>query len=90
VGQDGCVICVFGKSEYFFKRGWTGQISLIRHGNFDFRRKSNPARLDEFGVEPGGAVAPHRNARARGAADADKPVRWSNSSLLGKAYLAAK
>jgi hypothetical protein len=31
VGRDGCgykVICVFGKSEYFFERGWTAK-SLI-------------------------------------------------------------
>ena len=32
------VICLFGKSEYFFNQGWTGQISLILHDNFRFRR----------------------------------------------------
>jgi hypothetical protein len=42
------VIWVFGKSEYFFNHGWTGQISLIGHDNFRFRRKSNPARRAGF------------------------------------------
>jgi hypothetical protein len=33
------LIWVFGKSEYFCKRGWTGQISLNRLAKFDFTRK---------------------------------------------------
>jgi hypothetical protein len=34
------VICGFGKSEYFFGWGWTGQITLIRLEKLDFTRKS--------------------------------------------------
>src|SRR5229473_7421053 len=34
------VICNFGKSEYFFGRGWTGQITLIRLEKLDFTRKA--------------------------------------------------
>jgi hypothetical protein len=33
------LICDFGKPEYFFKRDWTGQITLIRLRKLDFRRK---------------------------------------------------
>jgi hypothetical protein len=42
-GVDGCgykLICDFGKPEYFFRWDWTGQITLIRLGKLDFRRKS--------------------------------------------------
>jgi len=34
------VIWFFGKPEYFFQWGWTGQITLIRLGKLDFTRKS--------------------------------------------------
>jgi hypothetical protein len=34
------VIWVFGKSEYFFKWDWTGQIRLKCFDKFDFRRKA--------------------------------------------------
>lgn len=33
------VICGERKQEYFFKRGWTPQISLIRLRKLDFARK---------------------------------------------------
>src|ERR1700692_2388626 len=38
------VICDFGKPEYFFGWGWTGQITLIRLGKLDFTRKCAGAR----------------------------------------------
>jgi hypothetical protein len=34
------VICGFGKSEYFFRWGWTGQITLIRLEKLGFARNS--------------------------------------------------
>jgi hypothetical protein len=34
------LICGFGKPEYFFKRDWTVQITLIRLRKLDFTRKS--------------------------------------------------
>jgi hypothetical protein len=34
------VICEKREAENFFKRDWTGQISLIRFDKFDFARKS--------------------------------------------------
>jgi hypothetical protein len=41
------LICDFGKSEYFFGGGWTGQITLIRLGKLDFTRESARARVEE-------------------------------------------
>jgi hypothetical protein len=40
-GVDGCgykLICDFGKPEYFFRRDWTGQITLIGLRKLDFTR----------------------------------------------------
>jgi hypothetical protein len=34
------LICISEKQKYFFKTGWTGQISLIRLDKSDFTRKS--------------------------------------------------
>ena len=42
-GVDGGIaklICNFGKTEYFFARGWTGRNSLIQLRKLGFRRKS--------------------------------------------------
>jgi hypothetical protein len=34
------VICDFGKTEYFFRRDWTGRNSLIRLEKLGFTRKT--------------------------------------------------
>src|ERR1035438_4579416 len=44
------LIWVFGKSEYFCRWGWTGQISLIRLAKFDFTRTRPNALRPSFRV----------------------------------------
>ena len=38
------MICAKNEVEYFCKRDWTGQISLIRHEKLDFRRSDSPLK----------------------------------------------
>jgi hypothetical protein len=45
-GRDGysySLICISEKQKYFCKRGWTGQISLIRFDKSGFSRKPRTA-----------------------------------------------
>jgi len=38
------MICPMGKTEYFFRRDWTGQIRLKGFNKFDFTRKRAGAK----------------------------------------------
>src|SRR5487761_2010101 len=53
-GARNRVICDFGKSEYFFRRDWTGQISLICFNKFDLRSK--PPGQDFTALQPSNIV----------------------------------
>jgi hypothetical protein len=47
---DKQVICAKHEAEYFFDEDWTGQISLIGLGNFDFARKFFAVRMERSAV----------------------------------------
>jgi hypothetical protein len=42
MARDRPLICLAWKQEYFRKRDWTGQISLIRFNKSGFTRKTTP------------------------------------------------
>jgi hypothetical protein len=53
--MTGVVVLIWGggKTDYFCEQDWTGQISLIRHDNSDFRRMMKPLRIaSETSIAP--------------------------------------